>query len=111
MRLGEPTGGLTSPGIPVIEVHSGSAAARAGLKPGDVLITLDGRWTTSIPDVFHAAADVSPGRETTVVIHRDGKEQTLTVPRRMEHKQRKHQGPSDSNVWYIRRNEWHLRRD
>jgi hypothetical protein len=79
VRLGEPTGGLTSPGVPIVEVHGGSAAARAGLKPGDVLITLDGRWTTSIADVFHAAADVSPGREAIVVIHRDGKEQSFTL--------------------------------
>jgi hypothetical protein len=79
VRLGEPTGGLTSPGVPILEVHGGSTAARAGLKPGDILITLDGRWTTSIADVFHAAADVLPGREVTAVIHRDGKEQTLTL--------------------------------
>jgi Aspartyl protease/PDZ domain len=79
VRLGEPTGGLTSPGVPIVEVHGGSAAARAGLKPGDVLITVDGRWTTSIADVFHAAADVSSGREAIVVIHRDGKEQSFTI--------------------------------
>lgn len=79
LRLGKPSGGLTSPGVPIVEVHGGSAAARAGLKPGDVLITLDGRWTTSVADVFHAAAGVSPGRETTVVIHRNGKEQSLKV--------------------------------
>jgi Aspartyl protease/PDZ domain len=79
VRLGEPTGGLTSPGVPILEVHGGSAAARAGLKPGDILITLDGRWTTSIADVFHAAADVLPGREVTAVIHRDGREQTLML--------------------------------
>jgi hypothetical protein len=79
LRLGEPTGGLDSPGVPIAEVYSGSPAARAGLKPGDVLITLDGRWTTSIADVFHAAADVEPGREATIVIHRDGKEQTFTL--------------------------------
>jgi predicted metalloprotease with PDZ domain len=79
LRLGEPTGGLDSPGVPIAEVYSGSPAARAGLKPGDVLITLDGRWTTSIADVFHAAVDVEPGREATVVIYRDGKEQTFTL--------------------------------
>ena len=79
LRLGEPTGGLSSRGVPIIEVHGGSAAARAGLKPGDVLVTIDGRWTTSIADVFHAAADVLPGREAAVVIHRDGTEQTLSV--------------------------------
>lgn len=42
VRLGEPTGGLISPGVHIMEVYGGSAAARAGLKPGDILITLDG---------------------------------------------------------------------
>jgi PDZ domain/Aspartyl protease len=79
LRLGEPTGGLDSPGVPIVEVHAESAAARAGLKPGDVLITLDGRWTTSVADVFHAAADIDPGREAAALIHRDGKEQTITL--------------------------------
>ena len=79
VRLGEPTGGLTSPGVPIVEVYGGSSAARAGLKPGDVLLTLDGHWTTSIADVFHAAADVSPGQEVIVVIHRYGKEQSFTL--------------------------------
>jgi S1-C subfamily serine protease len=79
IQLGEPTGGLASPGVPITKVYTGSAAARAGLKPGDVLITLDGRWITSITDVFHAAGDIEPGHEATVVIHRDGKEQTLKL--------------------------------
>jgi PDZ domain/Aspartyl protease len=79
IRLGEPTGGLDSPGVPIVEVYPGSAAARAGLRPGDVLITLDGRWTTSIVDVFHAVADIKPGREATVVIQRDGKDQVFTI--------------------------------
>jgi membrane-associated protease RseP (regulator of RpoE activity) len=79
LRLGEPTGALDSPGVAIAAVEDGSPAHRAGFKPGDVLTTLDGRWTTSIADVFHAAADVEPGRATAVVILRDGKEQTLTV--------------------------------
>jgi hypothetical protein len=79
LRLGEPTGALDSPGVAIAAVEDGSPSHRAGLKPGDVLTSLDGRWTTSIADVFHAAADVEPGRATAVVILRDGKEQTLTV--------------------------------
>jgi hypothetical protein len=79
LRTGEPTGGLESPGVPIAEVLSGSPAERAGLKAGDVLITFDGRWTTSIADVFHAAADVEPGREITIVIRRGGKEQTISL--------------------------------
>ena len=78
-RLGDPTGGLESPGVPISEVYPESAAARGGLRPGDVLISLDGRWTTSIMDVFHAAAGIEPGHETTVVIQRDGKDQVLMI--------------------------------
>jgi PDZ domain/Aspartyl protease len=79
IRLGKPTGGLDSPGVPIVEVYPRSAAARAGLRPGDVLITLDGRWTSSIVDVFHAVADIKPGREAAVVIQRDGKDQVFTI--------------------------------
>jgi PDZ domain-containing protein/aspartyl protease len=79
LRLGEPTGGLDSRGVPIVKIHDGSPAALAGFKPGDVLITVDGRWATSIADVYRAAADVEPGRKVDVVIHRDGKEMTLAV--------------------------------
>ena len=79
LRLGKPTGGMTSPGVPITEVYGGSAAARAGLQPGDTLMSLDGRWTTSVSDVFHAASDIAPACEATVVIHRGGKEQILKL--------------------------------
>ncbi len=78
-RFGPPTAALESPGVPIVEVYKGSPAARAGLKAGDVLTTLDGRWTTSIADVFHAAADIEPGREAIAVIQRDGREQTVVL--------------------------------
>jgi len=79
LRLGEPIGGVDSRGVPIVKVYDGSPADRAGLKPGDVLITVDGRWTTTIADVYHAAAEVEPGRGVAVMIHRDGKETTLRV--------------------------------
>jgi len=79
LRLGEPIGGLDSRGVPIVKVHDDSPAGRAGLKPGDVLITVDDRWTTSIADVYHAAVEVEPGRGATVMIHRNGKEMTLRV--------------------------------
>jgi S1-C subfamily serine protease len=79
LRLGDPTGGLDSRGVPIVQVHDGSPAALAGFKSGDVLITVDGRWAASIADVYRAAADVEPGRKVDVVIHRDGKETILAV--------------------------------
>jgi hypothetical protein len=79
IRLGKPTGGLDTPGVPITAVDGGSPAERGGLKPGDVITTLDGRWTASVADVFAAAADAEPGRAAEVVILRDGKETTLSV--------------------------------
>lgn len=78
LRLGEPTGGLDDPGVPIAAVAEGSPADRGGLRPGDILTTLDGRWTASIADAF-AAADAEPGRPAEVIILRDGKERKLTV--------------------------------
>jgi hypothetical protein len=77
--FGRPISDDASPGIPITQVCEGSAAARAGLQVGDVLISLDGCWTTSIADVFRAASGTAPGHEVPVVIQRGTKEHTLTV--------------------------------
>jgi membrane-associated protease RseP (regulator of RpoE activity) len=79
LELAEPTGGLSSPGVPIRSVLRDSPAQRAGLRPGDILATLDGRWTTSIVDVYAAAAKVIPGEPVSVAVLRDGQEQVLSV--------------------------------
>jgi hypothetical protein len=79
LTLGAPEGGVENPGVPIRTVVPESPAAEAGLKPGDVLTTLDGRWTTTVADVYAATAGVAPGQAVPVVILRDGQEQTLTV--------------------------------
>ena len=79
LRLARSAGNINSAGVPIVEVLPGSPAALASLKPGDVLTTLDNRWTTSVADAYAAAAAIEPGHEVRVVILRDGKEQTLMV--------------------------------
>jgi len=64
-------------GVTVKEVLSGSPAAAAGLKAGDRLLTLDGRWTDTVSDTFRAAGHIQPGREVAVVVKRGGKEVKL----------------------------------
>ncbi len=66
-------------GVRVREVLAGSAAAAAGLKAGDRLLTLDGRWTDSVADAYFAAGRVKPGTSAQVVLRRDGKDVTLTL--------------------------------
>lgn len=79
LRLGEAIGGVDSPGIPITAVETGSPAAAAGLQKGDVITSLDGRWTATPSDVFAAAADAPAGRPATVVVLRKGTEIALEV--------------------------------
>ena len=48
-------------GVTIKEVMPGSAAAAAGLKAGDRLLTLDGRWTDSLPICTRRPATSSRG--------------------------------------------------
>jgi len=71
-----------STGLRVTEVIPGSAAAAAGVQPGDQLISVAGfdatdpNWT----DRFRARySKIAEGAELPVVIKRDGQQQTLTA--------------------------------
>jgi hypothetical protein len=66
-------------GVKVTEVLAKSPAAAGGLKVGDRLLLLDGRWTDSVADTFVAASAVKPGKAAILVVKRDGKELKLTV--------------------------------
>lgn len=79
IEVGEPEGGVSSLGVPIRAIVEGSPADLAGLKVGDVLTSLDGRWTTTPSDAIGAAATVKPGQSATVVVLREGKELALTI--------------------------------
>ncbi len=64
-------------GVDVESVFANSPAAKAGLKAGDRLLTIDSRWTDQINDCFEAARTLQPGETVAIDILRDGKKQTL----------------------------------
>lgn len=66
-------------GVTVKTVLPQSAAAEAGLKPGDRLLTVDGRWTDSLTDLFDAAGFIKPGTTAPMRIQREGKEMELKI--------------------------------
>lgn len=76
--------GRDQDGVRAAEVMADSPASASGLKAGDRLLSIDGRWTTSIDDVFAAAADLAPGKPVAVVIRRDGEEGERTLTLRPE---------------------------
>lgn len=67
------------PGVTVGEVYEGTPAAKAGLKVGDRVLTIDGRWSDNLGDAHVAASLVKPGRQADVTLTRDGKTLTLSV--------------------------------
>lgn len=69
----------SQPGVIVMKVFDGGAAAGAGLKAGDRIMTLDGRWTDSVRDCYEAAEMVKPGESPKIVFQRGGHAQTITI--------------------------------
>jgi len=66
-------------GVVVREVLKDSAAAKAGLKKDDRVLSLDGHWTDTVLDLFEAAGPIKAGKTVSVKIKRDGKEMELSV--------------------------------
>ena len=77
ITLGEAVGdGL---GVTVVTVRAGSPAASAGLRPGDIITTMDGRWTTTPADIYAATAALDAPGPVEVRIRRDNSDLRLTV--------------------------------
>ena len=66
-------------GVKFAEVRSGSPAAKAGLRGGDVLIAFDGAAIKTLYDFTFALREKKPGDRVAVVVLRDGKEVKATV--------------------------------
>ena len=67
------------PGVTVGEVYDGTPAAKAGLKVGDRVLTIDGRWSDTLGDAHVAVSLVKPGRKADVTLTRDGKPLTIGI--------------------------------
>jgi serine protease Do len=59
--------------LKITEVYKGNAAAKAGLKAGDVLLRVDNRKLARRTDLMRYLEKKEPGEEVTVEAQRDGK--------------------------------------
>ncbi|MEV7995726.1 trypsin-like peptidase domain-containing protein [Streptomyces sp. NPDC086077] len=66
-------------GVAVVEAHPGEAAAKAGIRAGDIITGLGDTEITSITSLAEALATLSPGGRTTVTFTRNGQERTVEV--------------------------------
>jgi serine protease DegS len=70
----EPTGGLIVTGV-----VRGGPAHRAGVQPGDLILSIDGKEITEARDALMAISSRRPGAKVTMKIRRNGKEMTLQM--------------------------------
>ena len=66
-------------GVFIYSVEDGSAADKAGLKMGDVIMKIDGTDVGSYQDLVALKKKYSAGDESTFTIYRDGKQQEVSV--------------------------------
>ena len=66
-------------GVLVADVMKGGPAEVAGLRPGDVIIELNGAKIREVPDLQRRVANVAPGQTVAVGVVRDRKPQRLSV--------------------------------
>ncbi|AOJ00746.1 MULTISPECIES: Do family serine endopeptidase [Burkholderia] len=66
-------------GAIVAGVLQGGPADKAGIKPGDILVSVDGEEITDTTKLLNVVAQIKPGTPTKVHVVRKGKELDVTV--------------------------------
>jgi len=81
-RSGPRLGASVAPrngGLLVGQVHVGSLAEKAGLKPADVLVAINGNTVTTTEQLQRHLASSSPGRPIRMRVRRDGGDLELSI--------------------------------
>ncbi|WP_438294253.1 S1C family serine protease [Streptomyces sp. HUAS TT7] len=71
--------GYRPAGVAIVQVAADGAAARADLKPGDIIVKLDDTGITTITSLTEALAADKPGQKVRVTYTRDGTNKTAEV--------------------------------
>lgn len=78
-ELAEAFGYETKHGAFINQVMPDSAAAKAGLKAGDIIISVNGKQIRTFSELRAKIATLGAGKKTTLGIVRDGKQMTVPV--------------------------------
>ena len=88
-------------GILISEVFEGDPAAKAGLKPGDIITKINGLTISSPSTLSRTIASIGPNKKTELIILREGKQKTITLTlgeRKEEARTASYQKPASDNV-------------
>ncbi|MCF8304441.1 MAG: Do family serine endopeptidase [Bacteroidales bacterium] len=78
-RLAEEEGLEKIQGVYVEDLSDNGAAKEAGIKPGDLIVSIEGQPINSTARLLELVGQHRPGDEVTVTVVRDGKEKTYDV--------------------------------
>ena len=78
-QLAKELGAPTARGVVVWRIHQESAAARAGLEPGDIIVTFNGSPLEDGSDYSRLLSDAEIGSSVTLEVIRDGQHIDFTV--------------------------------
>jgi S1-C subfamily serine protease len=67
-------------GVVISQVADGSPAKKAGIKPGDIVISVDDKPVTSVAELRNVIGLQRVGQKVKLIVIREGKELTLTAP-------------------------------
>ena len=79
-RLADELRAPQSDGIVVNQLHRDSAAYRAGLEPGDIILSFNGTTISDPSQFVRLVADSAIGSTARVEVLRDGERQTIRIP-------------------------------
>lgn len=66
-------------GVIIAGIVKDAPADKAGLKVGDILLSIDGKEVTDTTEMLNMIASMQPGQHKTVKLLREGKEKTLQI--------------------------------
>lgn len=66
-------------GVGVVAAADGGAAQQAGIRPGDVILSVDGEETPTVQALGAALSELQVGDEVPVTVRRSGEDEKLTV--------------------------------
>jgi len=78
-EMAESLGIKDSKGAIIPEVQEDSPADKAGIKPGDVIVELDGKAVENANDLSTRIAAMKPGTTVKLTVIREGKRETITA--------------------------------
>ena len=78
-EIAENLGLKTPSGALVASLIENGPAADAGVKPGDVILTFDGKKVAKMRDLPKIVADTAVGKQVNIIVWRNNSEKTLNV--------------------------------